>query len=208
MEYAANRVVNHPGSPVVHPDLKNALLNPVTYEAVSRTVSHPDYVQVNYKEVPEVILAPEAETMVKEAVQSSRKVLEGAQWKSIEKNLADAFSTEEKEAMKSALRNEFSKFDWDQWENKLRLAYNNVDWEKVNSQLNQAVNMIRTDSLVKVYNEALVNINQAQKQMQELSIKGIPDTDISLKDLINKKQQLLREMNRLKSVRNKKIVQL
>lgn len=169
---------------------------------------HSDYIPVGFNTTPEIFLDRDAEAMVKEAVQSSRKVLEGAQWKAIEKELADAFNEREKEYMKSALRNEFSKFNWGQWENKLRMAYDQVDWEQVNNQLTQAVTLMRTDSLMKVYNDALVSLNQAQKEMQQLSIKGIPDSDISLKAVIEKKQQLQSEINRLKSNRNRKTVHL
>lgn len=170
--------------------------------------AHPDFINTNFAITPEIVLDKDAEEMVKEAVQSSRKVLEGAQWKAMEKNLAEVFTQKEKEKLRSALTNEFSKFDWSQWENKLRQAYDKVDWEKVNTQLTEAVNLMRTDSLVKVYNDAMVSLNQAQKEMQELSLEGIPDTDISLKAIAEKKRQLQREVNRLKSTRNKKIVHL
>ena len=170
--------------------------------------ANPDFINANFETIPEVILDKEAEEMVKEAVQSSRKVLEGAQWKAMEKNLAEVFSEKEKEEIKSALTDEFSKFDWGEWENKLRQSYDKVNWEKVNTQLAEAVSLMRTDSLVKVYSDAMVGLNQAQKEMQDLSLEGIPDTDISLKAITEKKRQLQREVNRLKNIRNKKIVHL
>lgn len=170
--------------------------------------ANPAIINANFEPAEEIVLDKEAENMVKEAVNSSRKVLESAQWKAMEKDLADAFSAREKEELRSALKNEFSKFDWGVWENKLRMAYDNVDWDQVNSQLNQAVNLLKTDSLVKVYSDAMVNLNIAQKELQQLSLEGIPDTEISLKAINEKKRQLQREVNRLKSIRNKKIVHL
>lgn len=171
-------------------------------------VANPAIINANFEAEPVVVLGQEEEAMVKEAVESSRKVLEGSQWKAIEKNLADAFSEQEKAAMKSAMREELGKFDWDQWENKLRMAYDKVDWDKVNNQLNDAINMIKTDSLMKVYNDAMVNLNLAQKELANLNLKGIPDSDISLKAITDKKRQLQKEVNRLKSIRNKKVVHL
>ncbi len=201
-ELAANPVINRPGTHGI------AAKNLNTPGAAVAFAVNPDIINANFNTAPEVVLDQDAEAMVKEAVQSSRKVLENAQWKAMEKDLADAFSTHEKEEFKKAMRNEFNKFDWGTWENKLRVAYDNVNWEKVNAQLNEAVSLLKTDSLVKVYNDAMVSLNQAQKEMQELSLEGIPDTEISIKAISEKKRQLQKEMNRLKSMRNKKIVHL
>lgn len=159
--------------------------------------------------VPEIKLEKFEEAQVKEAIEASRKVIESQQWKSMENSLADAFNQQEKESLKSALKNEMeSKVDWNNWENKLRLAYDKVDWEKVNYQLYDAITRIQTDSLVKVYSDAIVNLNNAQKELTSLSLKGYPDSDISVKTLAEKQRTLQRAVSNLKATRTKKIVHL
>lgn len=176
--------------------------------SIADLAANPDVINVNYETEPVVELPEEEEAMVKKAVESSRKVLESSQWKAVEKSLAEVFSKREKDELKKALNNEINKFDWAQWENKLRLAYEKVNWEKVNIQLNDAINKLRTDSLVKVYNDAMVSLRVAQKELSGLSLNGIPDSDVTLKSLADKQRQLQKEINRLKSARNKKIVHL
>ncbi len=176
--------------------------------ALAEETVNPEIISASFERIPEVILDKVEEAQVKEAIEASKKVLEGQQWKVIEKNLADVFNQEEKESLKSAFKEEISKFDWNKWENKLRLAYDKVDWQKVNNQLSDAISRMQTDSLVKVYSEAMVSLNQAQKELNTLSIKGIPDTDISLKAIADKQQYLQKTLSNLKATRTKKIVHL
>ena len=193
-------------------EMNKASITSIPLAAIRSLVSNPAIIPAGYSPViseePVVLLDKEQEAEIREAVANSRRVLENSQWKVIEKNLADVFSRSEKEEFKKALNTELDKFNWEQWENKLRVAYDRVNWEKVNAQLNAAVTQMRTDSLVKVYNEALVSLNQAQKELSSLSLKGIPDTDVSLRSIAEKQKQLQREVIRLKNARNKKIVHL
>ncbi|MBM3416930.1 MAG: M56 family metallopeptidase [Bacteroidetes bacterium] len=205
MELAGQTLLNHPGHSAGSGIKKPLTPNPVP---VADIEANPDLIQVNFNEKPGAELDKEEEAIIKEAMESSKKVLEGTQWKMIEKSLADVFSRQEKEQLKAELKNEMYKFDWESWENKLRLAYDNVNWEKVSNQLNNAIYRLRTDSVIKVYSEALGQISLARKELQELCIPGIPDTDISLKSLAEKQRQLQKEINRLKAARQKKIVHL
>jgi len=179
----------------------------VTDAPFAKTVN-PEIIPAGFEDIPEPELDKMQEDQVKEAIEASRKLLESQQWKAIEKTLADVFNQKEKESLKSAFKEEMSKFDWNKWENKLRLVYDKVDWEKVNYKLSDAINRMQTDSLVKVYSEAIVNLDLAQKELNNLSLKGIPDTDISLKALADKQRHLEKSLNNLKATRAKKIVHL
>lgn len=148
------------------------------------------------------------EEQVKKAIEDSRKVLENAQWKILESNIADVFTEKEKEELKSAYRDEINKFDWGKWENRLKLAYENVDWNKVNYQLTNAVNQIRIDSLQKVYTNVIVKLNDVKKELALKKMDGIPDSDITLKEVERKKNEALRALNELRLIRNKKVVHL
>lgn len=159
-----------------------------------------------------IVQAPELgkhqEEQVQEALEASRKVLENAQWKALEQNIADVFTEKEKEELKASYHDEVNKFDWQKWGNNLRSAYEKVDWDKVNYQLTNAVNQLRIDSLQKVYNNVIVKLNDVQKELSLKGLTGIPDSDITLKELEQKKQEALKVLMNLKVIRNKKIVHL
>jgi bla regulator protein blaR1 len=148
------------------------------------------------------------EQQVKEAIAASRKVIEDVQWKKVEKDIADVFSRTEKEKLKATYEKELGKMNWTQWENKLRQAYDKVDWERVNEQLSNAVSMVRIDSLQSVYSAAISKLDIARSEMKANNLSGIPDTDVTLKDIEQKRKDLLQLNNYLKGVRSKKIVRL
>jgi bla regulator protein blaR1 len=148
------------------------------------------------------------EKLVKEALEASKKVLTSQQWKEVEKNIAEVFTQKEKEDLKSTYQKEINKFDWKQWENKLRVAYDKIDWEKVNNQLSNAVNQVRMDSLQVVYNKALSKLDMVQEELNANNITSIPDTDITLREVEQKRKEAQRALNNLKAIRSKKIVRL
>jgi bla regulator protein BlaR1 len=148
------------------------------------------------------------EEQVREALEASKKVLTSQQWKEVEKNIAEVFTQKEKEELKATYQKEINKMDWKQWENKLRVAYDKVDWEKVNSQLAYAVNQVRYDSLQVVYNKALSTLDYVQKELTLNNVQSIPDTDITLKEVEQKKRETQRALNTIRGIRTKKIVSL
>ena len=167
------------------------------------------YRQAGFEPVEEILpLKKYEEAQVKAAMDASKKVLENEEWKALEKNIADFFTQKEKEELKITYQKELDKMDWNKWENKLRLAYDKVDWTKVNDQLTKAVNNIRIDSLQKVYNDAICRLDMTQQELSVHNLPGIPDTDITLKVIEDTKQQVQQKLNRLKIVRNKRIVHL
>lgn len=190
---------------------KNKLQQPVSpaeYMYSPVTEDAPAIINVNYNPVDVPELKRYEEDQVKQAIEASKKVIEDVQWKEAEKNLADAFTENEKEQLKAEYLKEVSKFDWNQWENKLKLAYDNIDWDKINEQLGKAVTMIRIDSLQKVYTIAANNFEKIQQELILNNLKGIPDSDITLKEVENKKVQLLKLSTNLKDIRAKKIIRL
>jgi bla regulator protein blaR1 len=87
-------------------------------------------------------------------------------------------------------------------------AYDKVNWDKVNYQLSNAVSQVRMDSLQKVYNIALSKYDHIQKELKANNVKGIPDTDITLAEIDQKKREAQKAINNIKAIRNKKIVSL
>lgn len=148
------------------------------------------------------------EAQVKEALAASKRVLENEQWKSVERSIADAFTENEKKEIREVYDRSLNKVDWNRLENRLKLAYNQIDWDNVNEQLNTAINQIRVDSLQRVYNDLAIRLNEVQKELNANKIKYIPDTDISVQTIAEKKQKVQESMRKLDAIRTKKIVRL
>ncbi len=173
----------------------SAVANPAIIQAGFDALEYPDLKKYQEKEV-------------ENAIKASKKVLESVQWKTVEKNIADAFNQREKEELKATYQKEMDKFDWNKWENKLKQAYDQIDWENINSQLSVAVNQVRLDSIQLVYSKAIRNLDGICKELCTNDLKGIPDTDISLHQLELKKAEVQKALSRLKVVRSRKIVHL
>lgn len=186
-------------SPVAEP---LPMLAPIAY-------TNPSYRQAGMEIVEEAPqLKKYQEDQVQVALEASKKVLESAQWKHVEKTMAEVFTASEKEKLKSTYENEINKIDWKEWENNLRLAYNKVDWENVNSQLANAVQQVRIDSIQSVYRQALSQLEEVKSTLIANDVKGIPDTDVSLKRIEQERKDALRALNNVRAIRAKKIVRL
>lgn len=194
--------------PDVTADLKQCKPSPEDRMASADRAALPGLMHVNLLETVKPVLAKAQELQVASAINESRRVLENLQWKVTEKKLAEVFTEQEKAALKKKYLEKVSKFDWNKWEDKLKLAYNEVDWNRINSQLDAAMNHIRIDSLQSVYNMAASRLDEVSRYMKSTEVKGIPDTDISLKEVEKQKKQVEQMLRELKIARNKKIVHL
>ena len=192
----SNRVKQFPAAPASSfTEYVSSVISPALINASLEMVNTPELKKYQEEQVERTMLA-------------SKKVLENVQWKAVEKSIADVFSDKEKDELKASYEKEMDKIDWKKWENNLRQAYNKIDWEKINTQLSSAVNQVRFDSLQLVYNKAISKLQVASKELSLNDLKGIPDTDITLKEIERKKMDVQKALNELKTVRNKKIVHL
>lgn len=166
------------------------------------------YINVNYEPVEAPALKKYQEAQVKQAIEKSKKVFENAEWKALERNVADVLTEREKEQLRSTYRREIDRMDWTRWEDRLKLAYDKVDWNNVNEQLAKAVNNIRIDSLQKVYNEAICKIDKINQDITAAHVSGIPDSGLTLQALDEAKQQMKKSLNNLKATKAKKIIHL
>lgn len=165
-------------------------------------------INVAFNQFENLQLKKYEEDQVKAAISASKKVLANEEWKALELNIADVFTQKQKEELKATYKKAMDKMDWNKWENELRIAYDKVDWNRVNEQLAKAVNNIRIDSLQKVYTDAICKLELTKKELTQNNLPGIPDTDITLKIIEETKLQVQKTLNKLKAVRNKKIVHL
>lgn len=145
---------------------------------------------------------------INDALAKSKEVLQEGQWKAMEKNIADALTSTEKDQLKKAYVKEFSKLDLEKWKDKLSLAYDQIDWDRINEQLGKAVYDIKLDSLQKVYSDAVINLEGMEQQLNLTDQKGIPDSDITLKLIEEHKAEVQKMLNNIKAIRNRKIIHL
>ena len=167
-----------------------------------------DFVNVNFLEniVPE--LDQQQEEQVKEALTASKKVLTEDQWKLVEKSIADAMTSHEKEQLKAEYKKAMNKLDWEKMEDKLKIAYENINWNQINIQLNKALVEIKLDSLQQVYTTAISELASLEKELKKTEQCSVPDTDITLRSVSQQRKEVQKAINTLKAVRNRKIVHL
>lgn len=152
------------------------------------------------------------EEQVKGALEASKKVMESQQWKATENKIADAMTADEKIQFKDQyekeMKNEMNKVDWKAMEQKLMMAYDKIDWNTVNENLNKALTEIRIDSLQQVYNGALSQLSDLQKQLCQNNLQGVPDTDITLKNVEETRKNIETIISNLVKIKTRKIVHL
>ena len=187
---------------ITHKTIKSEL--PVAPEALNNM----PFINVNFAEDVIPQLDEKEEEQVKEALTASKKVITEDQWKLVEKSIADAMTSQEKEQLKKEYKKAMNKLDWEKMEEKLKVAYENIDWNQINTQLNTALVQIRIDSLQQVYTSAIAELSSLEKELKETKQCGIPDSDITLKTLSNQRREAQKAINTLKAVRTRKIVHL
>lgn len=167
------------------------------------------YVNVSFKESLLPALSQLEEQQVKEAMDASKKIFEVVQWNQIEKEaIADALTLAEKSEVKQAYKKAAEKANWDKMADKLRAGYDQIDWNTINTSLEYTMAGIKLDSLKEVYVTALANLADLEKEMVKADQKSIPDTDITVAGIEKKKNEMLKAVNKIKAVRNKKIIHL
>jgi hypothetical protein len=167
-----------------------------------------DYALVDQRMQLEPKLKKYQEEQVKGTVEAAKKILEEGQWKQVEKNVADALTENEKECLKQKYYVNVANVNWQKLEDKLRLSYNNINWEKVNTQINTAITTIKLDSLTEVYNVALDDLNKAEEWMRQNKAISIPDTDLQLNEIKVHKEQVHKQLETIKAIKERKIIHL
>ncbi|MBA2501155.1 MAG: M48 family metalloprotease [Chitinophagaceae bacterium] len=167
-----------------------------------------DYVYVNATEVIEPELTTLQEAQVEEIVEASRVVLEKAKWNEIEKNIADALTSDQKLQLQNVYLAELDKINWEKMEDRLRHSINNVDLEKMNIQLQKELTHFKLDSLVKEYSVAINTLNSIETYVMKNKEQEIIHPEISIPLIIEKRKALEVEVKKIKAIRDNKIIRL
>jgi bla regulator protein BlaR1 len=153
-------------------------------------------------------LEPLKEQQVQEAMNEAKKVIKETQWKEVEKSIADALTRVEKDKLKEVYETAINKIDWNTLSDKLRIAYDNIDWPAINCQLDNAIAAIKMDSLQQVYTVAIENISNLQSELVKENQPGVPDSDINIKSLEVKKDELQKVIDRIRKIKPKEVIHL
>ena len=148
------------------------------------------------------------EIQVRKASDESKRVLEDAQWKAVEKNIADVFTKSEKEKIKSMHFDAFENYDWQTWENKIRQSYYDINWENINETLDNAIYKIKLDSLQNVYSNISGSLESLIASLKDKKQTSIPDTGITISSLGEKNTQVKYLLNKIKGLKSRKIIHL
>ena len=207
-------IVNHTAAVSTSPEIEESLVE-TTHNAVSSSPDNPTpnnnssaFTNVNYTEDIIPVLDKQEEEQVKEAIAASKKVMAEDHWKIVEKSIADVMTLHEKEKLKAEYQKSLNKIDWDKMQDQLRLAYDHINWNQINIQLTNALVEIKLDSLQQVYATAISNLSGIENELEKANQCSIPDSDITLKSIDQRKKEVQKAINKLKSVRSRKIVHL
>ncbi len=205
--------------PSIHHTIRGGVATAETAQAVSADTDFPVHAMEDHQQpelqfaglksltVPE--LDKEAEQQVKEALMATKRVAEEIQWKSIEKNIADALTYLEKKEVKEAyLDATAQKVNWGKMEDKLKAAYTEINWETVNAQLEIELAGIRLDSLQQVYTLAFEELVKVQNEMRKAKQESIPDSELNMHTIEQKKKTIDQTLRKLTQLRSKKIIKI
>ncbi len=198
---AKNNHKDGPGPDVVPAD---------TDESENEEAAVPEFAHVNLSTsiLPE--LSKQEIKHVEQTVEATKKVVKDAQWKEVEISIADALTQGEKEEVKEKYNRELEKVNWVKLENKLKASYDQLNWEKINDQIGSAMTKIKLDSLVQVYSIVKENLVQAEKMAvsNDTISSQVPIPDVSVEKIRQSKEQVQKNLTRLKLIRSKKIIHL
>jgi len=145
------------------------------------------------------------------ALQATKEVMEKAQWKEIEKSIADVLTSAEKENVKEKYLQELERVNWKGLEEKLKLSYDNLNWEKINYKLNSAIVGIKLDSIENLNIAAKEKLDEIEK---EVAIPSSPNSlaialpNVAAKKIKETKEVIRLNLQKIKAVRDRKIIHL
>lgn len=164
-----------------------------------------DFATVNLTEavIPETTELMEEQ--IETAVKSAQKIAEETNWKNIEKQLADAALSTEKEILKEAYKSKLAKqFNSEEIKNRFRIAYDNINWDKINKELNKINLNLKADSLLHAFSAKIDLLDNLKKELTENKL-----LDEQTKDqIIESRKKLITAFSKLKTLRNRKVIQL
>lgn len=156
-----------------------------------------------FQELNAPTLPPKEEAYLKETIKSTQKILKEKEWKNIEKQYADAFTSHEKATLHQLYNEKVNEINWDQLEDKLRHAYGSINWQNINSQLQSSLLELRIDSIQSVLHKSVTDLDELEDWMKINNANTIPDSDITLDKVreLRKKTILAQEKLRLSKLR-------
>ncbi len=154
-------------------------------------------------------LSSEEKQQVQSTVAATKKVVTNMQWKEVENQIADVFTTDEKAVAQDVYKNEIEKINWQNVEQNLKAKYEQVDWNRINASLQRQLYAMQLDSLQNNYNAILTQLSKAEKDLAKPKTSCSPLPDATVADIVNAKEALKLKVENIKVQRSsKKVVRL
>lgn len=167
-----------------------------------------DYIYVNSMEEVLPELSKQEEEQVEAIVNNSKMVLEKAKWNEIEKDIADALTSNEKHQLHKMYMEEMKKIDWKEIEKRIKISSQETDLEKMNLYLHAEMNKYKLDSIVQVYTETVSYLTALEKIVKHYKKQEIIHPEICISQIQKQKKQIESETRKLKAIRDRKIISL
>lgn len=120
---------------------------PTIYEAedIDNTVT-PE-LPLQYVATRDIVLSPNEEKNVKNAIESTKRILIESKFNLLDKAFAETVTSQNKIELKQAILNKAKDLDWSDMEYKLKLNYPNLNWSNINKELDGKIAVIKFDSI-------------------------------------------------------------
>jgi len=171
------------------------------------------FVNVGFDEI-DGSLSKEQKEKVAATVDATKKVYKDLQWAEAANNIADAMNEQEKEKAKQVYMKKLEQSNmWKNMEENMKARYEELDWTKINSNLITAQTAVKLDSMQKVYNEMVIQLDKACEAASKVAtassanVNALPNQP--LLEIKKAKESILQRVEVIKSIReNKKVVHL
>jgi bla regulator protein blaR1 len=202
-----DRVASAPAAEVNPPSIDN----PVNYYYEAPVTVPNEFIVQAAQDDIDASLTKEQKDEIKSTVANTKKIFTALQWKEMDKNIADALTTLEKQRVRQQYMTEVQQSaDFKNLEQNLKAKYEKLDWEKINDNMNQVLVKITLDSLQHVYTATIAQLDKIQTQVcANATVSVSPMPDQSIEDIEKSKLVLQKKVECIKAVKNpKRIVKL
>lgn len=171
------------------------------------------FLNVGFDEI-DGALSNEQKEKVAATVDATKKVYKDLQWAEAAKNIADAMNEQEKEKAKQVYMKQLEQSKmWKTIEDNMKAKYEELDWTKINSNLITAQTAIKLDSMQKVYNQMVIQLDKACEAASQAAASSSANANAisnqSVLEITKAKESIIKRVEVIKAIReNKKVVHL
>lgn len=154
-------------------------------------------------------LSRQEKDQVKETVEVTRDVLSTLQWQEVENSMADALDATEKNLVKEQYEQELEAVNWENLEQNLKANFDKIDWAALNAGLKSAKTAIELERLENTCLRIKTELERALKEVAHAKCaQTVAMPDESVEALKSAKMQVCRNLELIRSLKDKKTIRL